>query len=166
MLISTPPKMKGHPQSQSYPQTPVLKGSAAVSNAISNMGTCLLAAGRVVLGAMCFVDPTTAANTYGLPPVAGWVQATGVRDMVIGITTICLFVTYRPSLRVWLPLCALIPLGDAYVVVAFADANTRSNQCMVHLFAAALLMFLTACIWNDPLVMPRMVLGRPISESV
>ena len=164
MLLATPPKMKGQ-SANSYPQTPVLKGREAVSHAVSSMGTCLFAAGRVVLGVMCFVSPNNAATTYGLASAAGWVQANGARDIFLGVATMGLHMTHRASLRIFLPISAMIPLGDAYVVATFGDVGgVRSGQCMMHLFAAALVLFLAACVWSDPLVMPRMVLGRPVSD--
>ena len=164
VLISTPPNMKGH-TTVPYPQTPLLKGKDAVSHAVSSMGTCLFSAGRIVLGIMCFVSPGSAANTFGLPAAPGWSQAMGVHDCTIGIATLVLHLSHRSALRAWLPLCMLIPMGDAYVVATFGDGQgVRSGPFMMHIAAAALVLFLAVCVHLDPLIMPRMVLGRAIDN--
>lgn len=124
-LLRTPPKelfrnRGDNPPASSYPpQTPVLKGKDAVSHAVSNLGTCLFGAGQVVLGVMCFYSPSSAAATYGLTAAEGWVQANGMRDIVIGIATMALHISHRAALRVWLPLCMLVPLSDCFVVAAW-----------------------------------------------
>jgi hypothetical protein len=162
LLMATPPKMKG--QAQPYPQTPLLKGKDALSHATSSMGTCMFAASRVVLGIVCFTSPSKAADTFGLGVASGWVQAMGVRDITFGVATLMLHLSHRPALRVWLPLCMCIPLGDAYVVATFGEGNgVRSGQFCMHIAAAFLVLILAICVHMDPLIMPRMVLGRPIS---
>ena len=90
----------------------------------------------------------------------------GVRDVTIGIATLALHLSHRPALRAWLPLCVLIPLGDAYVVATFGDGQgIRSGPFMMHIATAALVLFLAACAHMDPLIMPRMVLGRAIDNA-
>ena len=113
--LQTPPQRRVG--NTSYAMTPTLKGTDALANAFAMFGTALLSCSFLVLGATAFIPPPQAASTYGLDETsAGWMQACGMRDVVLGIATMALHATHRAALRVFLPVVLLVPLGDAWVV--------------------------------------------------
>ena len=164
-LLHTP--LRGKLPASAYPQTPVLKGRDAVANAFASFGTSMVSCGFIVLGIVSFLHPSAAAKTYGLPAEAGgWAQAAGVRDVALGAATFALHVTHRGALKVFLPIVALVPIGDAFVV-AKLGGGLASGACQMHIAAACCVLVLAVCVHLDPLVptnTTRVVTGRAVDS--
>ena len=148
-LPSTPVSNRGG--KSTYPQTPVLKGRDALAHAFAGLGTSLISGGFIVMCVLSFVSPGAAAKTYGIDP-SGHVRAHGLRDGMIGVATFTLHVMKRSALRVWLPVVALVPLGDAAVAASWGDSS--SSACQAQIAAAGLVLLLAVAVHFDPLL-PR-----------
>ena len=76
-----------------------------------------------------------------------------------------LHMTQRQALRVWLPVCLLVPLGDWFVVVKYGQ-GVASAAAQMHAAAGFLVMVLSFAVHTDPLIVPRVSIGRAVVDSV
>jgi len=148
-----------------YPQTPLLKGRDALSNAMTSLGTSIMGVSLIGFGLRCMSSPAVAAAMHGLreaPP--GWGASVGLRDAGLGCVTLALHVSHRSALRVFVPLLLFVPLADFYAIyLSGGDAAAGVAQCAGAMCIIALSVF----IHLDPLVPSgRLVVGRAINESV
>ena len=72
----------------------VLASVGQMAHLLVLVGSTIMAVGLVSLGAMCCVDPATAAELYGLPvqrdEAVAWVRVAGLRDAALGVATLAL----------------------------------------------------------------------------
>ena len=85
---------------------------ADASHFLRVLGTLLLATGLLALGAMCVVDPHSAAEMFGLPLTSDgdvrWVAVAGARDAAIGAGTLALHFSEPRVMRVFAPTLLLL----------------------------------------------------------
>ena len=115
------------------------------------VGSTIMAVGLVSLGAMCCVDPATAAELYGLPvqrdEAVAWVRVAGLRDAALGVATLALLACHRPALRYFVPAILPIPLGDA--ALTWSSGGTAMGAA-THLAGTVAVSILCVCTWLDP----------------
>ena len=84
---------------------------------ITTLGTLALAAGLLGLGLGALVAPEWSSQTYGVPTAEPtWVQATGMRDLILGLALLSLY-RHRDAQRRLLPILFLLPLADVILVL-------------------------------------------------
>ena len=74
--------------------------------------------GLIGLGLHAALMPGLASLSYGMPTLEpGWVAATGLRDVALGVMTFTLWFKRPDALRWFLPGLLLVPLGDIVLVL-------------------------------------------------
>ena len=74
--------------------------------------------GLLGLGGHAVLMPESASLSYGMPtPEAGWVAATGLRDIALGVMTLLLWFRAPQALKWFLAGLLLVPLGDILLVL-------------------------------------------------
>ena len=106
---------------------------------LARLGTVVLAIGLLGLGVGALVLPEWSAQTYGVPVEQGaWVQATGLRDLVLGLVLLALLPS-PTALRRILPLVILLPLGDVAIVLLDGQPLAATAPHAVGTLAIAIL---------------------------
>ena len=99
---------------------PVNTPSPTLRSQLVTFGTLALAVGLLGLGVGALVAPEWSSQTYGVPTAQPtWVQATGMRDLILGLALLALR-PYPDAQRRLLPILLLLPLADV-VLVLLAD---------------------------------------------
>ena len=112
---------------------------------LARLGAAGLAAGLLGLGVGAMALPEWSAQTYGVPTdQVTWVQATGLRDLVLGLVILALL--RRPAaLRRILPLVIVLPLGDVVLVLLAGKGLAATAP---HAAGVLALAVLTALVWR------------------
>jgi Domain of unknown function (DUF4267) len=104
----------------------------------------LLGLGIIAIGVRFLVAPQTAAAGYGVAieeeirGAGAYLSAKGVRDIVSGLVVFLLIATAgHRVLGGWMLLMALIPIGDAVVVLR--SGGSRATAYGVHVATAAVM---------------------------
>lgn len=85
------------------------------------IGSVLTGVLLLFLGGHCFVVPELAAEGYGLPAggdAGPWMQATGMRDVALGVVLLACAWKRRGALSVVLGGVMILPIADAAIVIA------------------------------------------------
>lgn len=98
------------------------------------------------LGVHCFVVPEVAAQGYGLPAggdAGPWMQATGMRDVAMGIGVLGAVWKHRPAVPMLLGCVMILPIADAAIVIASGAPALSAATHMVSGTGLALLLLLS-----------------------
>lgn len=130
--------------------------SQRVAHFLFLVGSLCLGGGLIGLGVLCLVHPHFAADTYGLPLHAscatptrtdeGWVIVTGLRDLVLGMSTLALLTLQPGSMRVFTLMLLPLPIGDAFVAHAYGGSAT---SVATHALGSVAVAVLAGAAWCD-----------------
>ncbi len=96
---------------------PVSTPPPTLRSHITTLGTLALAVGLLGLGAGALIAPEWSSQTYGVPTAEPtWVQATGMRDLLLGLALLTLH-RHPAAQRRLLPIILLLPLVDVVLVL-------------------------------------------------
>jgi hypothetical protein len=120
------------------------------------VGSWCLGGGLIGLGVLCLVHPHFAAEMYGLSLHAscatptrtdeGWVLVTGLRDLVLGITTFALLALQPGSMRVFTLTLMPLPLGDALLAHTYGGS---AASVATHALGSVAVAVLAGAAWCD-----------------
>ena len=111
------------------------------------LGTLLLGIGLIGLGLGALVAPTASSEGYGvLSDDRVWIGATGLRDLVLGLTTLLLLHRAPSALRYFLLPLILLPLGDVALVIT---ASQPLSHITPHALGALAIAVLAWLAWQD-----------------
>ena len=112
---------------------------------LARLGTIGLAVGLLGLGIGALALPEWSAQTYGVPAEQStWVQATGMRDLVLGLVLLALLPS-PAALRRVLPLVIVLPLGDVALVLLAGQPLAATAPHVAGVLAIAVLSIL---VWR------------------
>lgn len=115
-------------------------------NKVVLIGTGLTGMLLLFLGLHCFVMPEVAAQGYGLPAggdAGPWMQATGMRDVALGVGVIGVLWKHRGAIPLMLGCVMMLPIADAAIVVASGAALESAATHMVSGTGLAVLLLLS-----------------------
>ena len=118
----------------------------ALLNKVVLIGAGLTGVLLLFLGLHRFVMPELAAQGYGLPAggdAGPWMQATGMRDVALGVGVIGVLWKYRGAIPLMLGCVILLPIADAAIVVASGEALKSAATHMVSGTGLAVLLLLS-----------------------
>lgn len=114
-------------------------------SALARLGSAGLAVGLLGLGVGALVLPEWSAQTYGVPAEqVTWVQATGLRDLVMGLILLALLPN-PAALRRIVPLVIVLPLGDVALVLLSGQPLSATAP---HAAGVLAIGILTALLWR------------------
>ncbi len=115
-------------------------------NKIVLIGTGLTGVLLLFLGLHCFVMPEVAAQGYGLPAggdAGPWMQATGMRDVALGVGVIGVLWKFRGAIPLMLGCVMMLPIADAAIVLVSGAALESAATHMVSGTGLAVLLLLS-----------------------
>ena len=118
----------------------------ALLNKVVLIGAGLTGVLLLFLGLHRFVMPELAAQGYGLPAggdAGPWMQATGMRDVALGVGVIGVLWKPRGAIPLMLGCVILLPIADAAIVVASGEALKSAATHMVSGTGLAVLLLLS-----------------------
>lgn len=111
---------------------------------IVTWGTRLIGIGLIALGLHVFA-PSLAAWGYGVTPVdqngTAYLQATGMRDLALGLMTLYLLSRFRRSIGVFLMCMLVIPISDTIIVLQYGTASWKILPHAAGLIGIAVIIF-------------------------
>uniref|UniRef100_A0A7S4BCT6 DUF4267 domain-containing protein n=1 Tax=Chrysotila carterae TaxID=13221 RepID=A0A7S4BCT6_CHRCT len=141
---------------QSLSASDQLEGIPWIAHILRQLGAAIMSFGLIALGVLCFFAPYAAADMYGMPireetDALGWVVATGIRDLGLGVAT-CAFAARRPSaLRVFVPTLIPVAAGDAWATMMFSSSAEAARMgTLKHLAGTVAICILAVAAWLDP----------------
>mmetsp|Transcript_69290 Transcript_69290/g.123399 ORF Transcript_69290/g.123399 Transcript_69290/m.123399 type:complete len:157 (+) Transcript_69290:84-554(+) len=131
---------------------------AYISHMLVLLGSTAMSFGLMALGVLCIAAPQFSSKMYGLPlaklsDTGGksegipWVDVVGLRDFCIGVGGLAFFLCQPKALRIYVPVVALVPAGDAVLTISWGGLITG---WLTHLFGVVSLGTLAVATWLDP----------------
>lgn len=115
------------------------------TNPIVSWGATLTGTGLILLGLHVFV-PEFAAWGYGVYPLEpngeGYLIATGMRDLSLGLVTLYLLKNFRASLGMFFLFLLVIPIADTVIVLMYGSSPTKVLPHAVGIVALAVISIL------------------------
>ena len=125
------------------------QGDILKPSLIVTVGAWITGVSLILLGCLCLVFDGIAEG-YGVFPVdekgTGYLLATGMRDVSLGMVTLFLLLRFRAAMPVYLCLLSFIPFADALIVLKYGSPGLSLGIHVVGFFG---LIVMAVCAFRE-----------------
>ena len=125
------------------------QGDISKPSFIVTAGAWITGVSLILLGFLCLVF-NGIAEGYGVFPVdekgTGYLVATGMRDVSLGMVTLYLLLRFRAAMPVYLCMLSFIPFADALIVLKYGSPGLSLG---VHVVGFVGLIVMAVCAFGE-----------------